>query len=89
MEQTMVIPSLVTEALSNSGFEGLKINDRITREDIYYKDNFEVRLLGSGHLLCRKKVKNKNGNAEYLVRYYIKFPDSKDVLEYLLTKGLE
>lgn len=38
--------------------------------------------------LCRRRVKNKNGNTEYLIRFFLPI-DKKEVADYLLTRGLE
>lgn len=39
-------------------------------DTVFYKDNFELRLLKDGCWLLRKKRKNDKGNTEIIVKFY-------------------
>jgi hypothetical protein len=71
------------------GFSAKRINERLTREDIYYRDNFELRRLAHNYWLCRRKVKNERGNSEYMIRFYCKIEPTDTIFaNELFTKGL-
>ena len=73
------------------GFTPHKINERMTREDIFYRDGgFQLRRLANDRWLCRRKMKNERGNDELLIRFFVKIlPDDRAFAEALLTKGLD
>ena len=56
--------------------------------DFWEKGFFELHPGKHDRWLCRRRVKNRNGNTEYLVRFFLPI-DKKEVAEYLLTRGLE
>jgi len=71
------------------GFKPHKISETVTREDLFFKDDFELRIINMSYLLCRRKTTNKKGNIEIMIRFYLPIPESEEVLEFLLTKGLK
>jgi hypothetical protein len=84
--------------LSEYGFIPHKFNETFTREDIWYKGNYEVRIVNNNSsILCRRKTKNpKDGTTSIMIRFFLPIPkdffandDFQTTLKYLLTKGLE
>ncbi len=71
------------------GFKPHRISETVTREDLFFKDDFELRIINQSHLLCRRKTTNKNGNIEIKIRFWLPIPEDEIVLEFLLTKGLK
>jgi hypothetical protein len=53
------------------GFEPHKIQGRVTREDVFYKDAYQLKRLRNDFWLLRKRIRNERGNTEYLIRFYL------------------
>lgn len=60
-----------------------------TKVGLWYYKNFELRALLNDYWLLRRKVKNKNGNSEMLMKWYIKISlDNKEFADVMFSQGL-
>lgn len=57
---------------------------------IWYYKSYELRARPNDYWLLRRKVKNKRGNSEMLVKWLIKIPlEDKEFADVIFTKGLK
>jgi hypothetical protein len=58
-------------------------------DGVWYYKSYELRARPNDYWLLRRKVKNKRGNSEMLVKWLIKIPlEDKDFADVIFTKGL-
>ena len=71
------------------GFQIKEIDTVIDIQQVYYKGNYELRKLDTGHWLCRRlSLDITSKQPKWLVRFYMRI-ESKFIAEYLLTTGLK
>lgn len=60
------------------------------KSSVWYFKNLELRCLPNDYWLCRKKITNKNGNTEMLLKWRHQILSSdKEFADVLFTKGLK
>lgn len=69
--------------------EDYKFKSPMGKTSLWYYKNLELRPFSHDYWLCRKKSKNKQGNTEMKVKWYVKIPLSdREFADAMFTKGL-